>query len=37
MLPAVKHDAAWAEIGVGGIEAIEAISNAIATLITLGD
>ena len=37
MLPAVKHNAAWAQVGVRFLQAIEAIGNTIATLIPLGN
>ena len=37
MLPAVEHHAAWAQVGVRLLQAIEAIGNAIATLIPLGN
>ena len=37
MLPAMKHHAAWAQVGVRLLQAIEAIGNAIATLIPLGN
>ena len=37
MLPAMKHHAAWAQVGVRLFQAIEAIGNAIATLIPLSN
>ena len=37
MLPAVEHNATRAKVGVGSIQAIEAISPAIATLVAFGN
>ena len=37
MLPAVEHNTAKAKVGVGSLQAIEAISPAIATLVAFGN
>lgn len=37
MLPAMQHHTAWAQVRVGGIQAIETIGHTISPLVALGD